>query len=735
MKPPSASREDTSDGQQPADRDATMISAGRAREPVVATTMEEIGRALEGRSLGPYRLERFVGGGGMGAVFRAIDTTLDRIVAVKVLSRHQSSDADMLRRFKNEAQSAARLDHENIGRVHAVGSDDGWHYIVFEFIEGTNLRDLVAERGPLDVPRAILFTVQVAEALQHASERDVVHRDIKPSNIIITPAGRARLVDMGLARVPAISDAHDLTASGMTLGTFDYISPEQARDPRAADVRSDLYSLGCTLFYMLAGRPPFADGTLVQKLLQHQQTDPPHIVDIRTDVPPGLADALGKLMQKSPQDRHQQPVDLIKDLVVVANDLGIDIDAEMSDPSPQPTVVHGPRPSPLPWLLPVLGLVAVVAGLWGIRAARQPWRAAPEREDVLGHADAGSGSALPTGGAGAPVGSRGLRVVDVPLVEGDVATLAEALELAGDFDVIELAFSTARDQPPLVVVGKKITLRATVGYEPVLRLGGADGGQGGAAVTVLSGGIVIDGVSLRSDAVRTGEGVLCALSPGADLTCRDAVIEMGRGSEGTAVASDAACIQAGGETSLGAGTTAGSTEPRRCTVRMERTVVIGEGTFLRAAADLDLVWSGGRCVTAGRFLAIGGSPRGLAGTTVRLALDEALFANRDGFATLVDSPALPSLPHLLVRAAGCRFLAPPGSVFLEQAGISQPDDYRTAIDWLDEGSRYEGMGGFRRIDGAAEREEISFSAVSQPLRYEPAIPGWQEGEPWDFRSR
>ena len=149
--------------------------------------MVEVGRSLEGESLGPYRLEQFVGGGGMGVVFRALDTTLNRIVAVKVLLRQQSADEEMLKRFQNEAQSAARLDHENIGRVHAVGSDNGWHYIVFEFIEGTNLRDVINESGPFDLPHTIDVTIQIAEALEHASQRDVVHRDIKPSNIIITP--------------------------------------------------------------------------------------------------------------------------------------------------------------------------------------------------------------------------------------------------------------------------------------------------------------------------------------------------------------------------------------------------------------------------------------------------------------------------------------------------------------------------------------------------------------------
>jgi serine/threonine-protein kinase len=326
--------------------------------------------------LGPYRLEQFVGGGGMGAVFRAHDTTLDRVVAVKVLSRAQSADDDMLRRFRNEAQSAARLDHENIGRVHAVGSDRGWHYIVFEYIEGRNLRDLVRDEGPFAVGRAMDVVAQVADALEHASARDVVHRDIKPSNIVITPAGRARLVDMGLARLAPTAGDADLTVSGMTLGTFDYISPEQARDPRAADVRSDLYSLGCTLFYMLAGRPPFAEGTMVQKLLQHQQDPPPDITALRPDVPVRLAAILARLMAKNPHDRYQRPAVLMADLAACAEENGI----ELSSPTRgMPTVAVERRraASRLSWLLPVVGLLLIVAALWLKAAADRRPIAAP----------------------------------------------------------------------------------------------------------------------------------------------------------------------------------------------------------------------------------------------------------------------------------------------------------------------------------------------------------------------
>ncbi len=319
--------------------------------------------------LGPYRLDAFIGGGGMGAVFRALDTTLDRTVAVKVLARRQSDDEETLRRFRNEAQSAARLDHENIGRVHAVGSDGEWHYIVFEYIEGTNIRDLVRAQGPFSPAQTIDIAIQVADALEHASRREVVHRDIKPSNIVITPAGRPRIVDMGLARLHQVAGDDDLTMSGVTLGTFDYISPEQARDPRAADVRSDLYSLGCTMFFMLVGRAPFAEGTMVQKLLQHQQDEPPAIDEIRTDVPRRLAAIIERLMAKDPLDRYQRPAVLVADLVACGESEGYPVVA--GRPLPVPERTRQSAAAWMVWWLPLLLLAAIVGGLW--------WRSAVSR--------------------------------------------------------------------------------------------------------------------------------------------------------------------------------------------------------------------------------------------------------------------------------------------------------------------------------------------------------------------
>ena len=301
--------------------DRTVIS----QRPVAAPEefyrsmpLSELAAMLEGRQLDHFAVEQMIGGGGMGAVFRGRDLRLDRVVAIKVIPAARR-DAETLRRFRLEAQAAAKLDHPNIARVYYVGEAEQWNYIVFEFIDGVNIRDLVEMEGPLAVDDAVYYTRQVAEALQHAYEREVVHRDIKPSNVLVTATGAAKVVDMGLARTTALDrSTADETASGVTLGTFDYISPEQARNPRDADVRSDLYSLGCTLFYMLTGHPPFPEGTALQKLLSHGSQAPPDPRGWRDDLSDELYEITMKLMAKRPGDRYQTPAELISDLILLA---------------------------------------------------------------------------------------------------------------------------------------------------------------------------------------------------------------------------------------------------------------------------------------------------------------------------------------------------------------------------------------------------------------------------------
>ncbi|MBI3865447.1 MAG: serine/threonine protein kinase [Planctomycetia bacterium] len=260
----------------------------------------------------------------MGAVFRALDTRLNRVVALKVLPPSLSRDPLIVQRFKNEGQAAAQLDHENVARVYFIGEEHCLHYIAFEFINGTNVRDLIIDRKRLPIGDALNYVLQIASALVHTSAQGVVHRDIKPSNIIITPTGRAKLVDLGLARKETKEDqAVDLTVAGTTLGTFDYISPEQARDPRSADVRSDIYSLGCTLYHMLTGEPPYPEGTVLQKLLQHQGDDAPDPALKNRQVPENLSVVIRKMMAKDPRRRYQNAEQLVRDLMLVAGSMGL----------------------------------------------------------------------------------------------------------------------------------------------------------------------------------------------------------------------------------------------------------------------------------------------------------------------------------------------------------------------------------------------------------------------------
>ena len=277
----------------------------------------------QGVPLGHFTIERRIGAGAMGAVFLAFDDRLRRQVALKVLSPAQATDPSSVQRFQNEAQAAARLDHDHIARVFYYGEEGGLHFIAYEFVAGINLRDLLRQRGRLTAAEAVNYAIQVATALRHTVRHGVVHRDIKPSNIIVTATGRAKLVDLGLAKRDGTEPGGDLTVAGTTLGTFDYISPEQARDPRTVDIRSDLYSLGCTLYHVLTGEPPYPAGTVLQKLLDHQAHDTPDVLLKNRHVPPALAAVVRKLMASDPRRRYATPDELLRDLAVIARSLGL----------------------------------------------------------------------------------------------------------------------------------------------------------------------------------------------------------------------------------------------------------------------------------------------------------------------------------------------------------------------------------------------------------------------------
>ncbi len=276
-----------------------------------------------GIRLAHFEIIRRLGAGGMGAVFRATDLELARDVALKILHPASTQDASLIARFRNEARACASLSHDNIARVFYAGSQDGLYFIAYEFASGRTIRDLITDRGRLSAEDTVNYAIQASLALNHIAEAGIVHRDIKPSNIMLTESGRVKVVDLGLARRDTTDSIGDITVAGTTLGTFDYIAPEQARDPRNADIRSDVYSLGCTMYHMLTGQPPYPEGTALQKLLDHQGKSPPDPRSINGTVPAELAAITRKMMANSPEHRYQAPGLLLNDLIQMASILGL----------------------------------------------------------------------------------------------------------------------------------------------------------------------------------------------------------------------------------------------------------------------------------------------------------------------------------------------------------------------------------------------------------------------------
>ena len=266
------------------------------------------------KKLGKYVIQRRLGAGGMGTVFLALDNDLKRTVALKVLPKDRAANPKLVRRFKSEGQSAARLEHDNIVKIYESGEIDGFLYIALEYVDGVDVQDLVQKRKYLPVKRSIDIVKQVTLALQHAHEKGIVHRDIKPSNLMIRKDGLVKLADMGLAR--AIDDTTDtnITQPGMTVGTVDYMSPEQGRDSKLADIRSDIYSLGCAWYHMLTGGPPFSDGSVTSKMAAHATQTPPNPRTDNESVPEAVVAVIHRMMAKEPKDRYQTPKELLVDL-------------------------------------------------------------------------------------------------------------------------------------------------------------------------------------------------------------------------------------------------------------------------------------------------------------------------------------------------------------------------------------------------------------------------------------
>ena len=377
--------------------------AGSSREKIVDLSRkhanpEAIVASLRGKRLAHYALIEPIGVGGMAAVIRARDTQLERFVALKILPPEMAHETENVQRFHQEAKAAAKLDHENIARVFYCGEDQGLHFIAFEFVEGMNLRVMLDQRGRLPVAEAVRYILQIAAGLEHAATRGVVHRDVKPSNIIVTPTGRAKLVDMGLARNLERKGEIDLTQSGVTLGTFDYISPEQALEPRDADMRSDIYSLGCTFYHLLTGQPPVPEGTPAKKLQHHQNSAPIDPRSIDPAIPDEIVMILGKMMAKSPKERYQRPIHLVHHLMQVAQKVGAADDMPEGMLLVDAPLPNQPRSRPLLYIGLALAALIVVTVLASL--VSDPGRNPGSR--LVGDANKGGGDPFKKDGQIAP---------------------------------------------------------------------------------------------------------------------------------------------------------------------------------------------------------------------------------------------------------------------------------------------------------------------------------------------
>ena len=273
-----------------------------------------------------YRVLEWLGGGGMGTVFKARHLLMDRLVALKVINPGLVNRPAMVEWFRTEVRAAARLSHPNIVTAYDADQAGSTHFLVMEYVQGVNLRQLLREQGRLSVDQACDYARQTAAGLQHALEQGTVHRDIKPHNLMLTEQGRIKILDFGLSRFVSETNLPEVdapwpegdAATGMggatsgyrAMGTPDYLAPEEARDAKQADIRADVYSLGCTLYHLLSGQVPFPAETTREKIRCHVEQTAIPLTDLRPEVPAKLSQVVARMMAKDPADRYQTPAEV-----------------------------------------------------------------------------------------------------------------------------------------------------------------------------------------------------------------------------------------------------------------------------------------------------------------------------------------------------------------------------------------------------------------------------------------
>ena len=310
-----------------------------------------------------YEIVSLIGKGGMGDVYKAQHRMMERTVAVKIIKPELVCRAEAVDRFHREVKTAARLSHPNIVTAYDAEQAGDVHFLVMEYVEGTDLAHVVQQRGALPAAQACNYILQAAIGLQHAHEQGMVHRDIKPHNLMVTPDGTLKILDFGLAsltpqgsaRVEAVKAESDLTLAGAIMGTPDFISPEQAEDAHQADIRSDIYSLGTTLYFLLSGQPPFTEGSITQKLRSHAERQPKSLQQLQAGIPQELAQIVAKMIAKDPAARFQTPAE-------VAQALSPFTATPANKAQPSISRAKAPRFAAMLWGLPLLAIASV--GYW-----------------------------------------------------------------------------------------------------------------------------------------------------------------------------------------------------------------------------------------------------------------------------------------------------------------------------------------------------------------------------------
>jgi serine/threonine-protein kinase len=301
-----------------------------------------------------YELEELVGTGGMSSVFRAHDRLLDRKVALKILHEQYTDDPEYVERFRHEARAVAALSHPNIVTVIDRGEHENRQFIVFEYVEGENLKQVIERRGPAPVTTALELAIQIARGLSFAHQQGLVHRDVKPQNVLLNGDGQAKVTDFGIAR--SLDVQHGMTQTGTVLGTSDYIAPEQAQGQRV-DEHTDVYSLGVVLYELLTSEVPFRGENFVAVAMRHINDPPPPIRDKRPDVPRRLEAAVQRAMAKQPDDRFQTMAEFASELEAnLAEAQGTVVSAPVTRPKRSRSRRQGANPWPI-----VLALVTVIA--------------------------------------------------------------------------------------------------------------------------------------------------------------------------------------------------------------------------------------------------------------------------------------------------------------------------------------------------------------------------------------